>query len=94
MTLIIRNSEVYTSQVDRLYHQTPMVLTVNLVNSTLVSVVLALYSGETPWLIFLVLTVALTVLRLIGWRQYSSRLQPGVSTAKWAFLVSDSESYR
>jgi len=51
-----------------------MVLTVNLVNSTLVSVVLALYSGETPWLIFLVLTVALTVLRLIGWRQYYSRL--------------------
>ena len=87
MTLIIRNSEVYTSQVDRLYHQTPMVLTVNLVNSTLVSVVLALYSGETPWLIFLVLTVALTVLRLIGWRQYYSRLQPGVSTAKWAFLA-------
>jgi signal transduction histidine kinase/ActR/RegA family two-component response regulator len=87
VTLIIRNSEVYTSQVDRLYHQTPMVLTVNLVNSTLVSVVLALYSGETPWLIFLVLTVALTVLRLIGWRQYYSRLQPGVSTAKWAFLA-------
>jgi len=64
-----------------------MVLTVNLVNSTLVSVVLALYSGETPWLIFLVLTVALTALRLIGWRQYYSRLQPGVSTAKWAFLA-------
>jgi len=64
-----------------------MVLTVNLVNSALVAVVLALYSGKTPWLIFLVLTVALTVLRLIGWRQYYSRLQPGVSTAKWAFLA-------
>jgi signal transduction histidine kinase/CheY-like chemotaxis protein len=64
-----------------------MVLTVNLVNSALVAVVLALYSGETPWLIFLVLTVALTALRLIGWRQYYSRLQAGAATAKWAILA-------
>src|SRR5467141_4095548 len=33
VTLILNNSEIYTSQVDRLYNQTPMVLTVNLVNS-------------------------------------------------------------
>ena len=87
VTLIITNSEVYASQVDRLYHQTPMVLTVNLVNSALVAVVLALYSGQTPWLIFLVVTVALTALRLIGWRQYYSRLQPGITTTKWAILA-------
>ena len=85
--LIRTNSEVYAAQVDRLYHQTPMVLTVNLVNSTLVAVVLASYSGETPWLIFLVVTVALTALRLIGWKQYYSRLQPGVKTTRWAILA-------
>ena len=64
-----------------------MVLAVNLVNSTLVAVVLASYSGATSWLIFLVLTVALTALRLIGWRQYYSRFQPGVVTAQWAILA-------
>src|SRR5437016_3838569 len=85
--LIRTNSEVYAAQVDRLYHQTPMVLTVNLVNSALVAVVLALYSGETPWLIFLVMTVVLTALRLIGWRLYHSRVQPDVATTKWAFLA-------
>src|SRR3984893_4883137 len=63
-----------------------MVLTVNLVNSALVAVVLALYSGETPWLIFLVVTVALTALRLIGWRQYYSRLEAGLATAQMAGL--------
>ena len=81
--MTLTNSEVYPSQVDRLYHQTPMVVIVNLVNSALVAVVLALYSGETPWLIFLVVTMALTALRLIAWRQYYSRLQPGVATANW-----------
>jgi signal transduction histidine kinase/ActR/RegA family two-component response regulator len=87
VTRIIKNNEIYTSQVDRLYNQTPMVLTVNLVNSALVAVVLALYSGETPWLIFLVLTVVLTALRLIGWRLYYSRVQPDVATTKWALLA-------
>ncbi len=87
VTLNITNSVIYASQVERLYNQTPMVLTVNLVNSTLVAVVLALYSGETPWLIFLVLTVALTALRLVGWRQYCSRCRSGGATAKWAILA-------
>jgi len=64
-----------------------MVLTINLVNSALVAVVLALYSGETPWLIFFVATVALTALRFIGWRQYYSRLRPEVATTKWAILA-------
>src|SRR5437868_4979639 len=64
-----------------------MVLSVNLVNSALVAVVLASYSGETPWLIFLVLTIGLTALRLLGWRQYYSREQPGLTTGKWAILA-------
>src|SRR5215472_13236230 len=87
VTLLITNSQIYFAQVDRAYHQTPVVLTVNLVNSALVAVVLALYSGETPWLIFLVVTVGLTALRLIVWRQYYSRLLPGVATAKWTILA-------
>src|SRR6266436_2511573 len=79
--------EVYNAQIDRLYHQTPMVLTVNAANSALVAVVLASYLGQTPWLIFLVLTLALTGIRLIGWNRYYSRSQSGEATAKYAILA-------
>jgi signal transduction histidine kinase/CheY-like chemotaxis protein len=81
------NNEVYNAQIDRLYHQTPMVLTVNVVNSTLVAVVLASYLGQTPWLIFLVLTLALTAMRLIGWNRYYSRGQSGEARGKYAILA-------
>src|SRR5438128_2538004 len=64
-----------------------MVLTVNVVNSTLVAVVLASYLGQTPWLIFLVLTLALTGMRLIGWNRYYSRSQSGEATARYAILA-------
>src|SRR5207249_12302876 len=36
---------------------------------------------------FLVLTIGLTALRLLGWRQYYSREQPGLTTVKWAILA-------
>ena len=82
------NSEVYSAQIDRLYHQTPLVLTVNVVNSALVALVLASYLGQTPWLIFLVLTLALTALRLIGWNRYYSRSHSGgEATARYATLA-------
>ena len=87
MSLIGTNNEVYSAQVNRLYHQTPMVLTVNLVNSALVAVVLASYSGEAQWLIFLVLTIALTALRLLGWRQFYCTEHHGLTTGRWAILA-------
>ena len=81
------NSEVYNAQIDRLYHQTPMVLIVNVVNSTLVTAVLASYLGQTPWLIFLVLTLTLTGIRLIGWNRYYARSQLGKATTKYAIVA-------
>lgn len=81
------NSEVYNAQIDRLYHQTPMVLIVNVVNSTLVAAVLASYLGQTPWLIFLVLTLTLTGMRLIGWNRYYARSQLGKATTKYAIVA-------
>ncbi len=81
------NTEVYNTQIDRLYHQTPMVLTVNAVNSALVAVVLASYLEQMPWLIFLVLTLALTGMRLIGWNRYYARSESGEAIAKYAILA-------
>ena len=47
------NREIYDAQIDTLYQQTPMVLTVNLLNSSLVAVVLTSNMGQALWLMFL-----------------------------------------
>jgi hypothetical protein len=74
--------EIYVSQIDTLYQQTPMVLTVNLVNSSLVAVVLASYMGQALWLIFLALTLLLCVIHMIGWKIYWSCAETVRSTVK------------
>jgi len=79
--------EVFISQIENLYQQTPIVLTVNAVNSSLVAVVLASYMGQTLWLIFLALTLLLTVVRMIGWKFYWCRAAAVRSTPKWAIIA-------
>src|SRR6266853_3573475 len=81
------DSEVYNTQIDRLYHQTPMVLTVIAVNSALVAVVLASYLEQISWQIFLALTLALTGIRLLGWNRYYARSESRASTRKYAILA-------
>jgi hypothetical protein len=83
---ISQTRKIYRAQIDTLYQQLPIVLTVNAVNSSLVAVVLASYMGQALWLIFLVLTLILTVIRLIGWRIYRSRAATVLSTPKWAII--------
>jgi signal transduction histidine kinase/CheY-like chemotaxis protein len=75
---------IYTAQIQALYQHTPMVLTVNVVNSALVAIVLASYKGQVWWLAFLALTIALTAARAIGWICYRSRKDSFGSTVKWA----------
>jgi signal transduction histidine kinase/CheY-like chemotaxis protein len=79
--------EIYVSQIDNLYQQTPMVLTVNLVNSSLVAVVLASYMGQALWLIFLALTVLLSAIHMTGWKIYWSCAETVRSTVKWAIFA-------
>jgi signal transduction histidine kinase/CheY-like chemotaxis protein len=79
--------EIYITQIETLYQQTPMLLTVNLVNSSLVAVVLASYMGQALWLIFLGLTLLLTVIRVIGWKFYWSCAAAVRSTPKWAIFA-------
>ena len=78
---------IYVSQINTLYQQTPVVLTVNLVNSSLVAVVLASYLGQGLWLIFLALTFLLSAIHLAGWKIYWSCAETVRSTVKWAIFA-------
>jgi len=60
---------------------------VNLVNSALVAIVLASYLGQTRWLIFLALTVALTGARVIGCILYRNHAKMAQSTGEWAMFA-------
>src|SRR6516164_294006 len=81
------NNEIYTAQIQALYDHTPMVLTVNVVNSALVALVLASYMEQTRWWIFFGLVVALTGVRAIGWSSYRHRRKPVEATTKWAIFA-------
>lgn len=78
-------SGIYAAQIQALYQHIPMVLIVDVVNSGLVSIVLASYLRQTVWLGFLALTVGLTGARAVGWARYRSHRQARQSAAKWAF---------
>src|ERR1700682_3919888 len=75
---------IYAAQIQALYQHTPMVLTVNVVNSALVAIVLASYMGQTQWLVFLALTIAVTGARVFGWSRYRHRVEAAQPTPKWA----------
>jgi CheY-like chemotaxis protein len=64
-----------------------MMLVVNMVNSGLVAIVLASYSGQFWWLVFLGLTVALTAVCATGWGRYRHSGGAALSTAKWAMCA-------
>ena len=81
------SNKIYTTQIDILYRQTPIVLIVNVLNSSLVAVVLASYMKQARWLIFLALTVLLTVMRVIVWKFYCSRATAIRPRSKWAITA-------
>src|SRR6202048_3525618 len=78
---------IYAAQIQALYQHTPVVLTVNVVNSALVAIVLASYMGQTWWLVFLALTIAVTAARVVGWACYRYRREMAHSTTKWAIYA-------
>jgi signal transduction histidine kinase/CheY-like chemotaxis protein len=77
-------SGIYAAQIQAVYLHTPIVLTVNAVNSALVSIVLASFMGQSRWLLFLALTIALTGARAFGWSRYRNRTRAAERTTKWA----------
>src|SRR5882672_6165871 len=80
------NDKIYTAQIRALYQHTPMVLTVNVVNSALVALVLASYLEQTRWWIFFGLVVTLTGARAIGWSYYRHR-QAVEDKTKWTLFA-------
>ena len=80
-------TELYEAQIDAVYRQAPLVLTVNVVNSTLVTVLLSSYSVRTLWLLFLMGNVAATGAQLIGCLLYHSKKSFVGSTRAWGILA-------
>jgi signal transduction histidine kinase/CheY-like chemotaxis protein len=80
-------TELYEAQIDAVYSQAPLVLTVNMVNSTLVTVLLTSYPGQTSWLLFLMGNVASTGVQLIGCLFYYSSKKFLRSTTGWAIVA-------
>ena len=78
---------IYAAQIRALYQHLPMVLIVDVVNSALVSFVLASYLGHTLWLAFLTFAVGLAAARAAGWYRYHHHLGSLRTTAKWAVLA-------
>jgi signal transduction histidine kinase/CheY-like chemotaxis protein len=75
---------IYVAQIQALYQHIPIVLLVNVVNSALVAIVLASYKGQTWWLVFLALTIALTGAHAFGWVRYRQTGQSAESASRWA----------
>jgi signal transduction histidine kinase/ActR/RegA family two-component response regulator len=80
-------TQLHEAQIDALYRQAPLVLTVNVVNSTLVTVLLSSYSGQTSWLLFLIANVTSTGAQLIGCLFYYSRKSFVGSTRAWGVVA-------
>jgi signal transduction histidine kinase/CheY-like chemotaxis protein len=78
--------EIHNAKINNFYQQIPIVLIVNLLNSSLVAMVLASYTQQALWLIFLILVFMLTLARLILWKFYWSCAVAARSTPKWAIL--------
>src|SRR5438552_5968635 len=75
---------IYVAQIRALYQHIPIVLLVNVVNSALVAVVLASYKGQTWWLVFLALTIALTGAHSFGWVRYRQTRLFAEAAGRWA----------
>jgi hypothetical protein len=75
---------IYVAQIRALYQHIPIVLLVNIVNSALVAIVLASYKGQTWWLVFLALTVALTGAHALGCVRYPRTSESARSASRWA----------
>jgi signal transduction histidine kinase/CheY-like chemotaxis protein len=75
---------IFAAQIRALYQHVPIVLLVNVVNSALVAIILASYKGQTWWLVFLALTIALSAAHVFGWARYRPEWGAVKSVTRWA----------
>src|SRR5262249_26021138 len=76
---------IYTAQIRAVYQQMPLTLANHVVNSALVAIVLASYTGQTRWWIFFAAIVSLSGIRALGWSWY--RRDPTPATTTWAIFA-------
>ena len=79
------DNEIYTAQIRAVYQQMPLTLANHVVNSALVAIVLASYTGQTRWWMFFAAIVSLSGIRALGWSWY--RRDPTLATTTWARLA-------
>ena len=84
---ISTDREIFAMQIDALYRHLPMVLVVNLVNSGLVTLVLAWHLEQTRWWLFFGVVITLTAARAVGWRYYRRRRKPTTRVPRWALVA-------
>jgi signal transduction histidine kinase/CheY-like chemotaxis protein len=80
-------ADSYAAQIDAVYRQAPIVFIVNILNFTLVAVLLSSYSGQTLWLLFLGVNVISTGAQLIGCLFYFAIKGTVGSTKAWAIIA-------
>lgn len=84
------HSEMHTAQIQALYQQIPMVLSVETINATLVAAALSSQIQPSHWLIFFALVLLLVGIRASGWclfRMRKSSNSPSIWAA-WATIGS------
>jgi signal transduction histidine kinase/CheY-like chemotaxis protein len=81
------HTELYAAQIDAVYRQIPIVLTVNVVNSTLVAALLYSHLGQILWLLFLMLNVVVAGGQVIGCVFYSYSTRSVRSTKSWSIFA-------
>jgi len=84
---ITATGSIFSARIQALYRHTPMVLTVNIVNSGFVAWVLASYLGQSSWWLFFVLSAFLSVARTICWIYYRHNRTSGKQTLWAAFAT-------
>jgi len=76
-------TDIYRAQIQALYQQIPMVLSLDVVNASLVAIVLLPKLDSHRWFSFLVLIIILVGIRAVGWHFFRTG-KISNSTAKWA----------
>lgn len=78
--------QIHFAQIQALYRQMPMVLSVDVVNAGLVGVVLSSHAVPSRWIIFVALTVLLAAMRAVLWHLNRAR-RISNSAAIWAICA-------
>ncbi len=79
-------TDIYRAQIQALYQQIPMVLSLDVVNASLVSIVLLPKLDSHRWFGFLFLIVILVGIRAVGWHFFRTG-KISNSPAKWAICA-------